>query len=146
MCMICEKHRDLKKFTGEHIAEKGGWVLTHFPFLTDEKATRGHLILETKRHITDLAEMNEEESAALGELTRTAVHLQETVLKAEHVYMFRINDKVAHLHIHLIPRYPGTPREYFGFKINEWPGRTIVNLQEIQALSSELRTNLQLQS
>jgi len=137
-CFICRKHKNLETFTGIAIAESQGWILTHFPFIESEKATKGHLILETKRHITDLTELNDHEAAELGSLMRRGVQQIKSKLGAEHVYIFRINDKVPHLHIHLIPRYPGTPKEYLGFKINEWPERTILDLDQIRAVSRQL--------
>jgi histidine triad (HIT) family protein len=32
---------------------------------------------------------------------------------AEHVYAQVIGDRVPHLHVHLLPRYPGTPEDYW---------------------------------
>ena len=137
-CMVCQKHQDIKTFT-DVIAERDGWILTHFPFIADEKAAKGHLILETKRHIIDLSEMTTEEAKGMGELAQFGVQQLKTKLSAEHVYMFRINDKVAHLHVHLIPRYSNTPKEYWGFKINEWPGREILNLSQIHHVTNLLK-------
>jgi diadenosine tetraphosphate (Ap4A) HIT family hydrolase len=138
-CFVCHKHLNPKNIIGEFIAERSGLVVSHFPFVETEKATRGHLIIEPRRHITDISEMTDAEAAALGGLAREMVLLQKSKLKAEHVYMFRINDKVPHLHFHLIPRYAGTPREFWGLKIGEWPDRPTVGLSEILTLANELR-------
>lgn len=140
-CFVCKKHQDIKSFIGEIIAERGGLLLTHFPDVESEKATKGHLIIETKRHIRDLFELNDEEAFALGGMIRSAVQAIR-VLGAEHVYMFRINDKVAHLHIHLVPRYPGTPKEYWGTKILEWPDRETIKLPQIQQVAQKLKQSL----
>ncbi len=40
----------------------------------------------------------------------------------EHVYSFFIGDGVPHVHIHVIGRYAGAPREFWGPKVDEWPG------------------------
>lgn len=138
-CFLCHKHRRLNEYTGEVLAESGGWLLTHFPHLEDERATRGHLLIEPSRHITDLSEMNEIEAPALGDLIRKGSLAIKTLLRAEHVYLFRINDKVAHLHFHLIPRYPETPKDFWGLKIMTWPDRPIVDLEGIRDLSRELK-------
>jgi histidine triad (HIT) family protein len=140
-CFLCHKHQHLEKYVGEVIAERGGLIVSHFPFLPDEKATKGHLIIEPRRHIADLGDMNDAEASALGGLARDAARIIKAQLKAEHVYLFRINDKVAHLHFHLVPRYPGTPKEFWGARIMEWPGRAIVNLSQIQALARLLKAN-----
>jgi diadenosine tetraphosphate (Ap4A) HIT family hydrolase len=39
----------------------------------------------------------------------------------EHVYSFVIGDGVPHVHVHVIGRYPGAPREFWGSKVDEWP-------------------------
>lgn len=137
-CMVCRKHEDVHSVTGEIILEKGGWVLTHFPFVDGQKATKGYLLIETRRHIQDLTEMNTEESQALGQLIHDGAELIKSNMGAEHVYVFRINDKVQHLHFHLAPRYPGTPKEFWGFKISEWPETPRVGLDEIQKISRQL--------
>lgn len=82
--------------------------------------------------------MNPDEAAAFGDLVRLGSAAIKSVLGAEHVYLFRINDKVKHLHAHLIPRYAGTPREYWGTKILEWPGRPTADFDEIKAISRKL--------
>jgi histidine triad (HIT) family protein len=43
------------------------------------------------------------------------------VAGAEHVYAKVIGDGVPHLHAHLVPRYPGAPREYWWDRLMEWP-------------------------
>lgn len=138
-CFICKKHKTPEEYIGQIITEKNNVVVTHFPFLPDEKATSGHLIIEPRRHITELSDMNDQEAQALGLLIRSAAKAIKSQLGAEHVYVFRINDKVAHLHFHLVPRYPGTPKEFWGLKIMEWPERPIVNLQEIYKISESLK-------
>jgi hypothetical protein len=40
---------------------------------------------------------------------------------AEHVYSFVFGELKQHLHIQVVPRYPGTPREYWGTRVTEWP-------------------------
>jgi histidine triad (HIT) family protein len=139
-CIVCQKHQNFSDYVGAPIAERGGLVLAHFPFLLDERAAKGHLIIEPRRHITDLTEMNDAEANALGGLARDAVAAIKKLLHAEHVYFFRINDKVPHLHFHLVPRYAGTPKEFWGPKIMEWPGREALALEQIRKLSRELQT------
>lgn len=145
-CMVCEKHADFGRFTGEPIAERSGLVLTHFPQIDGEKAYPGHLLIETRRHITDLAQLNADEGRVLGGLISDGEKILKKYLQAEHVYLFRINDKVAHLHFHLIPRYADTPREFWGWKITEWPGAQRLALTAIKVLSTELKFELSRQS
>ncbi len=138
-CFICNKHRALAEFTGPVIREQGGLVLTHFPDIPDEKATRGHLIIEPRRHICDFSEMNDAEADALGRMIRDGSALIRKHVGAEHVYLYRINDKVSHLHFHLIPRYPNTPREFWGLNIMKYEVSPKIKLAEIVALAKAMR-------
>lgn len=61
---------------------------------------------------------------------------------AEHVYAAVFGNAVPHLHVHLLPRFPGTPRRYWGLQVDEWPGARRGDVTEIAALVQELRTYL----
>ena len=52
-------------------------------------------------------------------MTQLARALMETE-GAEHIYSFVIGDGVPHVHVHVIGRYPGAPREYWGPRVDEW--------------------------
>jgi diadenosine tetraphosphate (Ap4A) HIT family hydrolase len=42
---------------------------------------------------------------------------------AEHVYLVVVGHESPHLHVHLVPRYPGTPREFWDpLRVAESPG------------------------
>src|SRR3989344_6872599 len=141
-CTICTKHQAILEHTGEPILERGGLVVTHFPKLETEPTVRGHLLIEPRRHILTLAEMNDEEAGALGVLVRTAEAAMHKVLNIQHVYFFRINDRVPHLHFHLIPRYSDTPREFWGTRIMELPGSPKVHFEEIKDMARRLRHSI----
>lgn len=137
-CSICAKHADLAASTGPVIAEEGGLWLTHFPVQDGADPVRGYLLVEPLRCIRDMSEMDEGEARAFGALVARGEKLIKQRLGAEHVYLFRINDAVAHLHFHLVPRYPGTPKEFWGLRIREYPDAPRVNLSEIRRLAFEL--------
>ena len=137
-CFICNKHRDLSAFAGIPIFEDRGLLLSHFPITEGAPATRGHLLVEPKRHILDLSEMNETEAEALGTFFVRATAALKKGLGAEHVYVFRINDQVPHLHFHLVPRYKGTPKEFWGIKMWDWSGLPKIGFDEIRTVSDRL--------
>ena len=64
------------------------------------------------------------------------------VAGAEHVYAAVIGDGVAHLHVHLLPRYPGTPREYWWDRVDDWPDARRGLAPEITALVRDLSAYL----
>lgn len=141
-CAVCMKHQDLNRgesaIAGIPIANRGGWFLSHFPVLDGKAATRGHLLIETKRHITDLTELNDEEAEAIGVLIRKGTAVLRGI-GAEHVYCFRINDVTPHLHFHLVPRYQGTAKEFYGLQIMNNPSAPKVTVPEIAKLSRVLK-------
>jgi len=58
----------------------------------------------------------------------------------EHIVTFVIGDGVPHVHIHIIGRYPGAPRAYWGTKVDEWPQAPRGKEPEIALVSDRLRT------
>jgi len=53
-----------------------------------------------------------------------------------------IGDGTQHLHVHLLPRYPGTPREYWWDGVDEWPDARRGMESEISMLVADLRAHL----
>ena len=77
--------------------------------------------METKRHVPEVANLTEEEAQAIGvynsRIAKALLHTESM----EHIYIFVLGDGVPHVHYHVIGRYPGAPREYWGTKVDEWP-------------------------
>jgi histidine triad (HIT) family protein len=102
----------------------------------------GHLFVEPLRHAPGLADLTDDEARRVGFwCTRTSRALRE-VAGAEHVYAAVAGDEVPHLHVHLLARFAGTPREYWGTRVNQWPQARRVNAAEIEVFVSELRRYL----
>lgn len=140
VCKICEKHkRSQKGAPGDLISERNGWRLYHYPVVRGERVIRGHLLLETIRHIEDMAELSETEAMEMGSYILSAIQVMRGYLEAEHIYMFRINDKVPHVHVHLIPRYKGTPKEFWGTNITNWSEGPRVGVDGARKIIHDLR-------
>ena len=140
-CFICQKHR------GE-IALPGGAIYEdHLVYAGHVRADQGvvylgHLMIDLKRHAPGLAELTNEEAQALGVLVARLSRALKASEDAEHVYLFVFGDQVPHLHLHLIPRYPGTPKEYWGVRIDEWPDAPHGDATDVAALCERLRVYL----
>jgi histidine triad (HIT) family protein len=144
-CFICQKHRGELPIPGGLIYEDDLLAVCHLQLPEGEpnRTYLGYLIIENKRHVPGLAELTVEEAQALGLMaSRLARALKESEC-AEHIYQFVIGHGVAHMHIHIVPRYPGAPRQYWGTHVDEWPEAPRGGLPEIEALCSRLRTYLQ---
>ena len=58
---------------------------------------------------------------------------------ADHVYAAVIGHGVDHFHLHVIARYPGTPRQYWWTRVDEWPGAPRGDADAVAALAARLR-------
>ena len=139
-CLVCRKHRGQVTVAGGTIYEDTLIFVSHAQLWGDEtKHYLGHLFIEPKRHVAELADLTEQEGQLIGLfVTRTAQALMNTE-KVEHVYSFVIGDGMPHVHVHVIGRYPGAPREYWGPRVDEWPGAPQGDEGGIEQVSQRIR-------
>jgi histidine triad (HIT) family protein len=145
-CFICAKHRDIDcgapggaLIADEHV------VVSHLPLGTPAgtaaAAYLGHLLVEPRRHLSELGALNAAEAASFGRLA-AAASASLAAAGAEHVYAAVIGHAVSHLHLHLIARYPGTPREYWWTRVDEWPDAPRADSNGIAEFVARLRGHL----
>jgi histidine triad (HIT) family protein len=138
-CQVCEKHKTKDNLPGGVIFENEWIFVAHFPLLENEPAHRGHLILEIKRHITQMSELNEPEALEIGKWTRLISIALETTVAALHVYMLRIGDVTPHLHFHFVPRYADAPKESWGPLHYKWERGPKASSRDMIEISQNLR-------
>ncbi len=144
-CFVCQKHRDRGALVpGGPVAEDELVLVSHVATpeaLGREGATAylGHLFVEPRRHVPGLADLNDAEARSVGWWCMRASRALRDVARAEHVYAAVFGDGVPHLHVHLLPRFPGTPREYWGIHVNQWPQARRGTAAQIEVLVHELR-------
>ena len=102
----------------------------------------GHLLVEPRRHAPGLPDLTRAEAERVGWWCTAASQALRVGAGAEHVYAMVIGDQVDHLHVHLLPRYPGTPREYWWDQVDEWPAARRGLEPEITELVQRLRASL----
>jgi histidine triad (HIT) family protein len=144
-CFVCRKHRDRGPLLpGGPVAEDELVLVSHgaTPETLGREGTTaylGHLFVEPLRHAPGLADLTDAEAQRMGRwCTRTSQALRD-VAGAEHVYAAVYGDGVPHLHVHLLARFPGTPREFWGLDVDRWPQARRGGTAEIVALVGELR-------
>lgn len=121
-CLVCRKHRGEVRIPGGAIYEDDLVYAGHAGACEDaDHVYLGYLMAETKRHTPGLADLTDDEAAAIGLLVARLSRALKATEGAEHVYAFVIGDGVPHLHVHVVPRYPGAPRDYWGVHVDEWP-------------------------
>jgi len=47
------------------------------------------------------------------------------------------------VHVHVVARYPGAPREYWGVHVDEWPDAAHGGAKKMEALCERLRAHLE---
>ncbi|MBN1267786.1 MAG: HIT family protein [Anaerolineales bacterium] len=143
-CLVCRKHRGEFAVPGGVIYEDDLVFISHAQLFGDEtEHYLGHIFVETKRHIPELADMTEEEAQAVGLYTSRIARALIATEGVEHVYSFFIADGVPHVHLHIIGRYPGAPREYWGPKVDEWPDAPKGGEEAMASVASRVRVYLQ---
>ena len=145
-CFVCRKHRGEIAVPGGAIYEDDLLYVGHVQ-VRDDQATAylGHLLVEPKRHASGLADLTDDEAAALGLLVARVSRALEERVGAEHVYGFVLGDAVPHLHVHVVPRYPGAPREFWGVRVDDWPEAPRGGPEAISALCADLRAALEVE-
>jgi len=139
-CLVCRKHRDEVSVAGGAIYEDDILYVSHAQMWGNETSHYlGHVFVEPRRHVAELADLTIEEAQAIGLYTSKLARALMQMESVEHVYSFVIGDGVPHVHVHVIGRYPGAPREYWGAKVDEWPEAPRGGEAEIAQVSARLR-------
>jgi len=139
-CLVCRKHRGETTLFGGFIYQDGRVLISHAqPFGAETDHYLGHLFIETRRHVADLADLTMEEASALGMWTSKLARALRAIENIVHVYAFTIVDGVPHMHVHVIGRHADAPREFWGPKVDEWPGAPQGGEVEISRFAERLR-------
>ena len=117
--------------------------VSHAQLWRDEKEHYlGHVFIETKRHVAEVADLTDEEAQIIGVYTSRIAKALLNTEQMEHVYIFVIGDGVPHVHYHVIGRYPGAPREYWGPRVDDWPEAPKGAEPEIAQVAERIRAFL----
>ena len=142
-CFVCRKQR------GEIAAPGGAIYADELVYSThgviDEgrsDAYLGTLFVEPRRCVPGFGDLTRAEAERVGWLASRLAAALRISEGAEHVYLFVLGAHVAHLHVWLVPRYAGTPREFWGMRVLRWPEARRGGPAEIGALCERVRRQL----
>jgi histidine triad (HIT) family protein len=98
---------------GDRVAEDDLVLVSHIvtPDTVGGEGTTaylGRLFVEPRRHAPGLADLTDAEARSVGWWSARASRALREVAGADHIYAAVIGDAVPHLHVHLLPRFPGT--------------------------------------
>ncbi|QED46299.1 HIT family protein [Cytobacillus dafuensis] len=143
-CFICKKHAGELQTSGVRIYEDEYVFVGHID--SDGKPNYlGHIMIDLKRHVPTLAELNPEEAKAFGMImARVSKALKETE-EAEHIYSLVSGNSVPHLHMHLVARYPHTPEQYWGpFAVYDSPNARMGDNTEVINVCNRIKNFLEM--
>lgn len=138
-CLVCDEIDGAVPVLGGHLQDGDMLTVFHCPVIppaTDVFA--GYLFVVPRRHATGFADLEDAEAAAIG----VAVARWSRALEAagaEHVYVLRLGHAVPHLHVHLVPRWPGTPDDVSWMHADDWPGARRVDSAGAATVVDQLR-------
>ncbi len=142
-CFICKKHRGEIQTGGITIYEDEFIYVGHIDN-NGEPGYLGHLMIDLKRHAPTLGDMNQEEAVAFGSIMARVSKALMVTEGAEHIYSLVSGNSVPHLHMHIVPRYPGTPEQYWGpMSVREWSEAPMGGDSEITELCKRVRSYLE---
>jgi diadenosine tetraphosphate (Ap4A) HIT family hydrolase len=145
-CFICTKHQDMTVVPGGEVLSDEHCIVSHLPLITPDRVEQsvylGYLFVEARRHVAELGELTPPEASSLGRLAVLASAGLKRATGAEHVYAAVIGHGIEHLHLHLIARYPDTPREFWWTRVDEWPDAPRGGTGEVGELVGRIRAAL----
>ena len=142
-CFVCRKHRGEIDIPDKPIYENNLIYISHAqPWKNEREHYLGHVFVEPKRHVAEVADLTEEEARIIGVYNSRIANALMHTEGMEHVYIFVIGDGVPHVHYHVIGRYPGAPREYWGPKVDDWPLAPKGDAVEIGKVAERIRSFL----
>ncbi len=140
-CFVCAKHRGEVDVPGGVLYEDDLVYATHGEL--DEGAPAagypGVIFVEPRRHVPGWADLEPAEAERLGLVISRLARALEQGEGAERTYVFVLGHHVPHLHVWLVPRYPGTPDDVIGMSMLRWAGAPRADASEIAALCGRVR-------
>jgi histidine triad (HIT) family protein len=142
-CFICNKHAGTISTSGATIYEDQYVYVGHID-RNSKPNYLGHIMIDLKRHAPTLADMTVEEAKAFGVImARVSKALVESE-NAEHLYSLVSGNSVPHLHMHIVARYPDTPKEYWGpMDVYDWEDAPMGDNSQVTHLCNRLKTYLE---
>ena len=135
-CFICRKHAGQEAAPpGGYLCEDGHFLVCHAPAMM---AIPGTLIVESRRHYLDFADMTPEESASYGPLLAQLYTAIKRTVGAERVYTLITLEGATHFHAWLIPRGPHVQARGVAFLVEDRQCAEEEALSAVEAIRAAL--------
>ena len=137
-CIFCKQSVPEKLV----IFEDERFIVSHRLDSQGPSSYLGLVLIQTKRHVNDLGELDEAEASELGTLIQKVGKALKTVTGAAWAYCYCFMEGARHVHVFVTSRYPNVPQEYVRLNIGNWPEAPLGELKQVEELSSQLRSLL----
>lgn len=141
-CLVCRKHRGDVEVPGGIVFEDELVSASHHVMDRDGRTYPGVLFVEPKRHVPTLADVDRAEAERVGWLC-SAVARALDAEGAERSYLAVLGHHVPHLHVWVVPRYPGTPSDVTGLDVLQWPDGPRSDWGEVAALCGRVGRHIE---
>ena len=142
-CLVCREVAGEVELPGGPLIADDLVLGFHLPPLEEfPRQLLGHLMVVPTRHAPGWADLTDAEAAATGVAIAQLARSLHGTLDIERVYTAVIGHNVPHLHVHVLPRYVGTPPEVGWMQSREWEGAPRGGAPEIAELVGRLRDTL----
>lgn len=138
-CLACRLVSGEATVPGGILLRRDGFILHAVAQATPVK---GWLVLTSERHARAWYDLTPQESAAVGALAREVMQAQLKALGAEHVYALALGDVLQHFHLHLVPRFAGTPAHHRGRAAFDAPASDASPEAEVEAAARSVSSAL----
>jgi len=141
VCMFCERLRNPSELADCLVYEDELFHVSHQ--LNEEGQTYlGSVIIQSRRHVHDLAELTEKEASWLGSLITRSSRALKNCTGAGWTYAESFLERYQHVHVIVTARYPSMPKEYIRLAIRKWPGAPRGTRPDVIELSRKLRAGM----
>jgi histidine triad (HIT) family protein len=137
-CRVCAEVAGTIDVPGGQLYSDDMVVAFHHPPQADDQAYAGYLFVVPRRHVSELGDLENGEAASIGLALRVLARSLRSI-GATRVYTATIGHQDDHVHVHVIPRWPGTPSGISWHAVDEWPGARRLKRSGIAAICHELR-------
>jgi diadenosine tetraphosphate (Ap4A) HIT family hydrolase len=137
-CLVCEEIDGSVDVPGGFLWNNELVVAFHIPPIPQNpRPFLGHVLVVTRRHVARFGDLTTDEGAAVGAAAVQLARALTEAAAAEWVYSAVIGRGVPHFHLHLMSRYPGTPKELPWYE--PWADGPHGGAKEIAGLSLKIR-------
>jgi len=141
-CVVCDEVAGSIPAPGGLLHDEAASIGFHAPPTPGNASPYlGHLMVVPRRHVASWSGLDDGEAASVSTGIRELTRLLESA-GAARVYVAVIGSHVDHLHVHLLPRWPGTPAEVPWHAVDEWAGATHGDADAVADAVTRLREGL----